>query len=44
MLEELKGKVQESEAAAERLRQGEALILGRGSQVISEQITAVNEQ
>lgn len=43
-LEDLKEKVQKSEAAAEQLRQGEALVKGRSSQVISEQISAVNEQ
>jgi succinoglycan biosynthesis transport protein ExoP len=43
-LEELRQKVEVSEAATERLRQGDALIQGRSATVVSEQISALNAQ
>ena len=41
-LVELRRKVEESEAEVERLRQGEALVRGRSSKVVAEQISAIN--
>jgi capsular exopolysaccharide synthesis family protein len=43
-LDELRGRVEETEAAAERIRQGEALVQGRGAQVAREQISQINRQ
>ncbi len=43
-LNQLRQRVEESEAKVERVRQGEVLVQGRNSQVVSEQITAVNQQ
>lgn len=43
-LEELRGRVAESEAAVERVRQGEALVQGRSAKLVSEQISALNRQ
>lgn len=43
-LTELRSKVEESEAAVERIRQGEALVQGRSTQLASEQISAINQQ
>ena len=43
-LDELRGRVEETEAAAERIRQGEALVQGRGAQVAREQISDINRQ
>jgi uncharacterized protein involved in exopolysaccharide biosynthesis len=40
----LRQRVEESEGELERVRQGEALVQGRNSQVISQQITSINEQ
>lgn len=43
-VEELRQKVEKSEAAAERVRQGEALVQGRSAKLVSEQISAANAQ
>jgi uncharacterized protein involved in exopolysaccharide biosynthesis len=43
-LAELREKVAQSEEAVERLRQGEALVEGRGAQLSAAQISAINEQ
>jgi capsular exopolysaccharide synthesis family protein len=43
-LTELRKKVEVSEAEAEGLRQGEALVQGRGATLVSEQISAINAQ
>lgn len=43
-LNHLRQRVEESEAKMERVRQGEALVQGRNSQVVSEQISAINQQ
>jgi capsular exopolysaccharide synthesis family protein len=43
-LEHLRQRVEDSEAEMERIRQGEVLVRGRNSQVISQQITSINEQ
>jgi len=43
-LGELGRRVEESEAAAEQIRQGEALVQGRGAQVTREQISEINRQ
>jgi len=43
-LQHLRERVEESEAKLEQVRQGEALVQGRNTQVISQQITSVNEQ
>lgn len=43
-LEELRLKAEESEAAAEALRQGEVLIQARGADIVSQQISNLNQQ
>jgi capsular exopolysaccharide synthesis family protein len=43
-LAELRQSVEESEAAAEQIRQGEALVQGRSTQMVSEQISALNRE
>jgi capsular exopolysaccharide synthesis family protein len=43
-LQHLRQRVEESEAKLEYVRQGDALVQGRNSQVISQQISSINEQ
>ena len=43
-LAELRQRVEESEAAVEQIRQGEALVQGRSTQLVSDQISALNGQ
>lgn len=43
-LAELRARVDKSEEAVEKVRQGDALVEGRTSQLASEQISAVNQQ
>jgi len=43
-LQHLRDRVEESEAKVEQVRQGAALVQGRNSQVVSEQISAINQQ
>lgn len=43
-LNHLRQRVEESEAEVERVRQGEFLVQGRNFQVVSEQISALNQQ
>jgi capsular exopolysaccharide synthesis family protein len=43
-LDELRQRVDESEAAAERVRQGEALVQGRSTRLVSEEISSINKE